>query len=107
MKTSSYASSKIVTVTLSIWKFVIVKKKKRKRGAYSKSANQAELKELKEFHENMYKADGELKYQALYDHFRASSTPEFRVGHIPRSINPEGEELWAGCDWTWINPRSS
>ena len=66
----------------------------RKRTAYMKKPNARELREIEDFLKTLEERDGNLRYQALIDYFYAkSSSSSFGVGHNPRSINPEGEEL--------------
>ena len=66
----------------------------RKRGAYHKKPNAHEQREINEFLQTLEERDGNLRYQALIDYFRSkSSSSSFGVGHNPRSINPDGEEL--------------
>ena len=64
------------------------------KSPYFKRLSEPQQREIDDFLKTLEERDGKLKYQALVDYFRSKSrSSAFGVGHNPRPINPEGEEL--------------
>ena len=64
------------------------------KSAYFKKPSVREQREIDEFLKRLEERDGNLKYQALVDYYQSKGPcSAFSVGHNPRSINSDGEEL--------------
>ena len=67
---------------------------RKPRKGYKFKDNKEGLKDIDTLRKKINESNGELKYQALIDHWQnLYSSSEFISGTNPRPINGEGEEL--------------
>lgn len=71
-----------------------IKTTRKPRQGYKFKDTKEGLRDIEALRKKINESNGELKYQALIDHWQnLSSSPEFISGSNPRPINGEGEEL--------------